>query len=476
MDKKERDSQEHIKEVGANFVSKAYALKKDKKYQEAYNILQPLFEKDEMPSYFCDAAGWIIYYYLKTNLEKLQSVEFYKIMHYYLNFWDEKASMLHSYMMVLALNKEKKQKNGPLFISFCSSWNLNSLRDEDFKSNEGKTKEGKTITFSSLAVQIAITLYKSIKVSPERKKLSEEFKPYFFAIKNRCPEFEYSPLYMANLEAWQGNKVEAISQFKNILCARPQWYLWNSLGEILEGRLRVSCFCKAITMMDDEKFILKIHLQMAEELKSSDPQQAAYELGKYMETSRNNGWHISQESLLLKQELRNQAVSSNGKAYYVEHISGAEDYVYSSFPKIELEYTGKTTNNQGKPRAELRNKGNHIYLRSPYTPELKRAKVGDIFVCRLNKEGHSSTLLTIHYLRHNEHTLQKKSSNDEGSQTISGIINKRDNQEFAFIDHKYYIPKQIVTAMNLKNGQRAKAKIKKLTDGKLRVSKIISVD
>lgn len=475
MDKTERESQEHIKEVGANFVSKAYALKKDKKYQEAYNILLPLFEKDEMPSYFCDAAGWVIYFYLKTNLEKLQSVEFYRILQFYLNFWDGKASMLHSYMMVLTLNKEKKQKNGPLFISFCSSWKLDSLRDEDFKSNVGKTKEGKTITFSSLAVQIAITLYKSIKVSPERKRLAGEYTPYFSTIKDKCPEFEYSPLYMANLEAWQGNKEEAISQFNNMLCSRPQWYLWNSLGDILEGSLRISCLCKAITMMGDEKFIVKIHLQLAELLKSSEPQQAAYELNKYMETSRNNGWHISQESMLLEQELKDQTASTNGKAYYGEHVSEAEDFVYNSFTKIELEYTGKTTNKQGKPRAELRNKGKHIYLRCPYTPELKKAKVGDIYICRLNKVGHSTTLLTIHYLRHNEHALPQKKTNVEGNQIISGTINKRDDQEFAFIDHQYYIPKQIVSSMNLKNGQKAKAKIKKINDGRLRVSKIISI-
>ena len=475
MDKTERESQEHIKEVGANFVSNAYALKKDKKYQEAYNILLPLLEKDEMPSYFCDAAGWVIYYYLKANLEKLQPVEFYKIMHYYLNFWDEKASMLHSYMMVLALNKEKKQKNGPLFISFCSSWKLNSLRDEDFKSNVGKTKEGKTITFSSLAVQIAITLYKSIKVSPERKKLAEEYQPYFSTIKEKCPEFEFSPLYMANLEAWQGNKDEAISQFKNMLCSRPQWYLWNSLGDILEGSLRISCLCKAITMMDDEKFIVKIHLQLAELLKPSEPQQAAYELNKYMETSHNNGWHITQESMLLEQELKNQTASANGKAYYREHVSEAEDFVYNSFPETELEYTGKTTNKQGKPRAELKNRGKHIYLKCPYTPELKKAKVGDIFACRLNKSGHSSTLLTIHYLRHNERAIPQTNTNAEGSKIISGAVNKRDDQEFAFIDHLYYIPKQIVSSMNLKNGQKAKAKIKKINDGRLRVSKIISI-
>lgn len=476
MDKTERETQEHIKEVGANFVSKAYALKKDKKYQEAYNILLPLFEKDEMPSYFCDAAGWVIYYYLKTNLEKLPSVEFYKIMQFYLNFWDEKASMLHSYMMVLALNKEKRQKNFPAFISFCKSWKLGSLREEDFKSHVGKTKEGKTITFSSLAVQIAITLYKSIKVSPERKILAEENKPYFNTIKDKCPDFEFSPLYLANLEAWQGNKDEAISQFKNMLCTRPQWYLWNSLGDILEGDLRVSCLCKSITMMDDEKFIVKIHLQLADELKFSEPQQAAYELNKYMETSRNNGWHISQEAILLEHELKDQAVPANGKKYYEDHIYKAEDFVYGSFPKIELEYTGKTTNKQGKLRAELKNNRKHVFIRCPFNPELKKARVGDIFVCHINKEGHSAKLLTIHYSSHNEQAVQQKEHKIEGNQIISGTINKRDNQEFAFIDHQYYIPKEIVAAMNLKNGQKAKAKIKQLKEGKLRVSKILSID
>lgn len=75
------NSQEHIKALGPD-VAKAYKLSKELKYEEAYNVLLPHFNAKEIPTFYEETCGWIIYKYVKNNDGKLSSHDIKQI---YLN-------------------------------------------------------------------------------------------------------------------------------------------------------------------------------------------------------------------------------------------------------------------------------------------------------------------------------------------------------------------------------------------------------
>ena len=97
------NSQEHIMAIAPD-IAKAYQLGKNQKYDEAYDVLVPLFEAKEIPSYFEEPCGWTIYRYLKRNEDKLSSRDIRKALAFYLTFASCKPSSLHSCMMIQAAN------------------------------------------------------------------------------------------------------------------------------------------------------------------------------------------------------------------------------------------------------------------------------------------------------------------------------------------------------------------------------------
>ena len=154
----DRESQEHINEI-APIVSAAYKLGQEQKYDEAYQTLLPHFEADEIPSYFEQPCGWTIYRYLKHKDDIINTYEIRRALSFYLNFASCKPSLLHSCIMMQAVNLEKNHENDFRFIEFCLMWNLDSLRNEDYKSTQLRTESGKDIEYQSLAENIATRLY-----------------------------------------------------------------------------------------------------------------------------------------------------------------------------------------------------------------------------------------------------------------------------------------------------------------------------
>jgi hypothetical protein len=191
------NSQEHIMAIAPD-IAKAYQLGKDQKYDEAYDVLVPLFEAKEIPSYFEEPCGWTIYRYLKRNEDKLSSRDIRKALAFYLTFASCKPSTLHSCMMIQAANLEKKYENDFRFIEFCLMWNLENFRVEDFLSEKGTTENGKSIEFQSLAEKVATRLYKELK-SRHTEEFVNELFPFFLTIKEKCPNNRFIRLYIAQL-------------------------------------------------------------------------------------------------------------------------------------------------------------------------------------------------------------------------------------------------------------------------------------
>ena len=389
------NSQDHIKRIAPD-VAKAYQLGKEKKFDEAYQTLLPHFDAKDIPVFFEEPCGWTIYRYLKNNESKLSSRDIRKALAFYFTFASCKPSALHSYMMIQAANLEKNHENDFKFIEFCLMWKLDSLRDEDFLPGKGTAENGKPIEFQSLAENVTTRLYKELK-SRHTEEFVNELFPFFLTIQKKCPNNRFIRLYIAQLYYWLGNTNKAVEEYKNILRTAPEWFIWKHLGDICEDKdVRISLYCKAMTMMGKDEYIGELRLALANLLLESNKEQAAYEIERYMKTYKANGWKIAGDVYLLQNKLLGITPSAQAKQFYRNNIEKAEEFAYSDIPVEELVYNGIVTNNAGKERANLINKRKKIYFRARLTPLLKKASVGDVFLVRVYESHNRKIALTIH--------------------------------------------------------------------------------
>ena len=389
------NSQEHIMRLAPD-IAKAYQLGKEMRYDEAYQTLLPHFEAKKIPSYFEEPCGWTIYRYIKKNEDKLSSRDIKKALAFYFAFASCKPSILHSCIMMQAANLEKKHENDFRFIEFCLMWKLENLREEDFVPGKGTAENGKSIEFQSLAENVATRLYKELKTRHTEEFVNNLF-PFFLSINEKCPRNRYLGMYIAQLYYWQGNTDKAIDEYRSILRAAPEWFIWKHLGDICEDKdVRISLYCKAMTMMGKEEYIGELRLGLANLLLDTNKEQAAYEVEQYMRTYKGKGWNIVGDAYLLQNKLLGITPSAQAKQFYRNNIKKAEEYVYSDIPVVELTYSGVVTNKAGKERANLVNKTKKIFVRMPLMPLLKKASIGDIFLARVYESQNRKIALTIH--------------------------------------------------------------------------------
>lgn len=470
------NSQEHIKAIAPD-VAKAYQLGKEQKYDEAYQTLLPLFEAKVIPSYFEEPCGWTIYRYLKNNESKLSSFEIRRALSFYLTFATCKPSIFHSCIMVQAVNLEKKHENDVRFIEFCQMWKLESLRDEDFLSAKGTTESGKSIEFQSLAENVATRLYKELK-SRHTVEFVNELFPFFKKTKEKCPGNRFVGMYIAQLYYWLNDTEKAIAEYKKILRTAPEWFIWKHFGDICEDTdVKISMYCKAMTMMDKEKYIGNLRLNLAGLLLERDMEQAAYEIDQYMKTYKENGWKISDDVYLLQSKVQGIVPSTQARQFYRNNIGKAEDFAYSDIPVEELTYNGIVTNHAGKEKACLVNKRKKIFVRTSLTPQLRKADVGDVFMVRVYDYQNRKIALTIHPTSKKDNQKEGKKGhqrNDSDVCSVRGKVSFPTHGDFCFIDHQYFVSEKLTKANNLKAGDFVKAKAKKMPDGRWRVISIIS--
>ena len=475
MNRNERESQENILRI-SQVISRTFSLGKEHRTDDAYETLRPYLERDEVPSYFCQPAGWTIYRYVKEKLSTLFPEQARDIFGYYLHFCSHKPDMVHSYMLVLAMMYAKLHMQEFPFIDFCRAWDLDSLRDEDYVSSEGRGADGKPVVYQALAIKVATLLYKAIKGAGS-PKLAEEFLPFFEKVLQRCPDYEFTPLYIANLHAWQGDTETAITMFKRMLVHRQQWYLWQYLGDLMDDDVKLSCYCKTLTLIDKEEYIGKIHLALATLLIKQCPEQAAYELQTYGGTYQRNGWKCNAKAYEIMKQLSSVTPTSNGKSFYMQHVREAEDFVFNDYPQDAFVFTGVKANAKGKLRACLSNRKKHLVARMPLTPLLREANVGEVFTCRYNAQKGHVDLLTLHptgkcvTLKIGK-PASKPSPGKE--RVVEGKVRIKSDQPFAFLDNNFISPR-LRQSCSLVDGQTIKVVAVQQQDGRWRVTKILSV-
>lgn len=128
-------------DIQYNEIKKAEDLSKKSKHSEAFNLMNRLLLAGKLKPIHHESYGWIIYRYIKSEINTLDSVSVRRYLRDYMNLKNERPSMLHSMILNFGLNYSKEHSDFNLF-NFFNLWGSNNLRHEDKIKSE---YEGKNI-------------------------------------------------------------------------------------------------------------------------------------------------------------------------------------------------------------------------------------------------------------------------------------------------------------------------------------------
>ncbi len=100
----------------------------------AYNLIIEKFGSTwkKIDEAFHDDLGWIIYRYIKANLNNLQTCQYCNLLEEYMSLKNTRPSLLHSMILCVAFNFAKGHKDF-LFYNFLLIWNVDYFRKEDYE-------------------------------------------------------------------------------------------------------------------------------------------------------------------------------------------------------------------------------------------------------------------------------------------------------------------------------------------------------
>ena len=126
----------------ADKIRQANDLSRSGQTNQAYEIMSGLACEGHITTDCHESYGWIIYRYLKDNIQTLTSVQARSILRDYIKLANQRPSNLHSLILNFALNYSKRDSAFKL-ISFLKLWGPEYITVDDFR--DSLAKDGKTI-------------------------------------------------------------------------------------------------------------------------------------------------------------------------------------------------------------------------------------------------------------------------------------------------------------------------------------------
>jgi hypothetical protein len=181
-------------------IQKAEELSKNGNNKDALAIFKNLISQNRLTELHHESYGWIIYRYIKAEVNNLSSVDVRTFLRDYMNLKNERPSMLHSMILNFALNYSKTH-NDFKFYNFFLLWNPVNLRHEDLHNGY---KDGKDIPslilricreFANTNTEIKIEEFLS-KINLNKEIVLDFFRePIFWNILNAHKENKFPELW-----------------------------------------------------------------------------------------------------------------------------------------------------------------------------------------------------------------------------------------------------------------------------------------
>jgi hypothetical protein len=297
----------------------------------------------------------------------------------------------------------KALKNDPIYSNIVDWWGTDNFQSSDFEENTND--EGRT--FPSLAEQVLTNYYKHLVEKLKNGSIIDDIEVQLIKL-NRIieanPDFKYLHYRRAQILQSVGKEDEAIKAFLPYAKTnRKQTWVWELLGDLHDTNqeLKISCYCKALSIPNKEDFVTNIRLKLAEQLINKRKfDEAKTEIEQYYDFRSQNGYKIANRvnSWISMPWYQEAAQKQSNKSFYKNYLGHAEKVLHQDIPEqfIAVEYvnTEKSILNFIESRT---NQGFFNYSEFDIKP-----KVGDVYKVKMRPEG-TEGYHTVYYLAQSEH-------------------------------------------------------------------------
>jgi hypothetical protein len=272
-------------------------------------------------------------------------------------------SLLHSCMLQYALRLS--HADHLRLVAFARLWKLENFRPEDY---EGSTADDGKV-FEPLA---ELVLQRASKEAAEGKRPDEMqfILPYVERALERFPDNVWLKLNMVKLLRGLDRLDEARQLATEFARKKAgEYWAWEILGDLETDRaMRLSCYAKALSCSEDDKFVSKVRLKFARILSDDHPGQAKAEVERVIEHKRREVTRIPPEADQLTQsDWFQQAVSAPaGRSFYDRFKSQAEELLFRHLPWTDASL-GDQFVIEGKDGQKNRSR-RRIYVRASPAP------------------------------------------------------------------------------------------------------------
>jgi len=221
---------------------------------------------------------------------------------------------------------------------------LDALRPEDYQSEEYEGRQQKPlaeVAFMALARELAA----------EASQFQSEivaFLPQLEKTIARLPAAQWLPFFKAKLQLSSGEASAALPTLLPIVRQKSgEFWAWNLLSETLEATnpaAALACLYRASICGSEEKFLGKVRLKLAQQLVTTHPGEARWQLEKMQAAYAAEGWPIKGEALMLAGQLKDHPAAPAETARQ-EWLNLAEQTTYGDLPwqPVVLQFISEET-------------------------------------------------------------------------------------------------------------------------------------
>ena len=344
------------------------------------------------------------------------------------------------------------------YIEFADWWGFDNFRSEDYLKEEFKEKKIMSIAEQAY-IAYAKKLFEGESIDPrsqERiidKDKIKEFLPKLEVIIENYPDYQYPPYFKAKLLLSLGDGENGLSSFLPFAKQKKNdFWVWELMADFFrdDKEIQFASYCKALSLKTHEDFLVKIRQSFAALLidrKMYD--EAKTEIDKVIEVRNTNKWSIpGQITHWTNQDwYKLDSAKQNNKDLYSKYLYQAEEILFNNIPEeiIVVDFVNKDK----QMLNFVQNKEKFGFFK--YNGLLDKPKTGDILKVRLQNDGKSEFYKVL--------TVKKADDTVTSAAliTITGIVRKKDEQNFGFIED-VFIDQELINTNKVLNGQRRDVK------------------
>ena len=279
---------------------------------------------------------------------------------------------LHSAILWVTTQMQGEDRT-PWYVPLVRAVGFERMQPSDF---DGKEVNGYPLP--SLAERVAVASAKQIEAAPAREE-SDWLMPLIDRLLERKPQNVWLKYHKAKLLLSMNCLAEARAYVQPVVTGkRTEFWAWAVLGETYaeeSPEKALSCLCKAVTLKDDEVFLLGIREQLAQVLARMERfREAKAEIERLAAVRRNKNYRIpARIGALMDAPWYAECQAADNAPLYDREARAADDMLFQDAQT----HIGVVTNIDLKSRScfitfRLDCSARFRYHRTPWGRELPR--------------------------------------------------------------------------------------------------------